>query len=488
MLKGHVRSQKAITLIALVVTIIVLLILAAVSISAIVGENGIATKAQNSSVAQDRANILEKLQVEVLDENIDTEGESFEISQYLLSKGYIDENNVVDTEKLLGKKLKTGNGTGKTDVYTVELEGDGYKLIYYENESKRIVVGKIGKTIHSFEYTQADIDETLKYFTFNETTGELASMEAEYTQQGGNSYYYREFPKKVVIPKEINGVKVTSITGTSRGYNGPFAYASDIEELIILAEVSDVGYFYGCTNLRLLYLSSTVSLDSNQIHSMGTATLLEEVIIENENSVHQSIEGAIYTKSGEALVLCPPKKLSINIPSTVSNIDGLFYGSSLEKIEIEEENATYKAINNIVYSDAGDVLIFAARKLTSASILNTVVIIENSAFAESSIRSIDIPNSVNTIGEYAFSNCEQLSTITIGNSVTTINSYAFERCNSLKSIIIPNSVTTIDYYAFGWCEGLTNVYCYASSKPSEWNTGWLGYNDANISIAWGYAG
>jgi hypothetical protein len=108
--------------------------------------------------------------------------------------------------------------------------------------------------------------------------------------------------------------------------------------------------------------------------------------------------------------------------------------------------------------------------------------------------SFTIPDSVTTIGVYAFSGCSGLTgALTIGNSVTTIGVYAFSGCSGLTAInvdtantayssidgvlynkakteliqypigktvvsfTIPDSVTTIGYQAFYGCSGLTSV-------------------------------
>ncbi|MDY6408366.1 MAG: leucine-rich repeat domain-containing protein, partial [Prevotella sp.] len=54
-------------------------------------------------------------------------------------------------------------------------------------------------------------------------------------------------------------------------------------------------------------------------------------------------------------------------------------------------------------------------------------------------------------------NCSDLTSVAIPNSVTTIGEYAFFGCSGLTSVIIPNSVTTIGEYAFDGCSGLTSV-------------------------------
>lgn len=58
------------------------------------------------------------------------------------------------------------------------------------------------------------------------------------------------------------------------------------------------------------------------------------------------------------------------------------------------------------------------------------------------------------IGEFAFANCNNLTSITIPNSVTSIGEYAFLDCRHLTSITIPSGVTSIGPYTFYGCSNL----------------------------------
>ena len=79
------------------------------------------------------------------------------------------------------------------------------------------------------------------------------------------------------------------------------------------------------------------------------------------------------------------------------------------------------------------------------------------AFKNSKITEITIPDSVTTIGGYAFSGASSLTSITIGNGVTTIDWCAFEGCRSLTSVTIPDGVWAIGPGAFKECSSLTSV-------------------------------
>ncbi len=96
--------------------------------------------------------------------------------------------------------------------------------------------------------------------------------------------------------------------------------------------------------------------------------------------------------------------------------------------------------------------------LTSVTIPNSVTSIGWYAFSGCrGLTSVTIPNSVTSIGNSAFSGCTYLTSVTIGNSVTSIGSGAFYGCKGLTSVTIPNSVTSIGGLAFYGCKGLTSI-------------------------------
>ena len=96
--------------------------------------------------------------------------------------------------------------------------------------------------------------------------------------------------------------------------------------------------------------------------------------------------------------------------------------------------------------------------------------------------SIQIPDSVTSIGDYAFRYCSSLTSVTIPDSVTSIGWYAFEGCSSLTSVTIGSSVTSIGSDAFYDCPKLVEVYNLSTLSITKGSSsdGYVGYYAKNV--------
>ena len=150
---------------------------------------------------------------------------------------------------------------------------------------------------------------------------------------------------------------------------------------------------------------------------------------------------------------------NITIPNSVTSIGGQAFSgcSGLMNIFVASGNTKYDSRNNCnaIIETASNTLIAGCK---NTIIPNSVTSIGDYAFYGcSSLTSITIPNSVISIGKYAFWSCNGLTNITIPNSVTSIGDGSFSLCRGLTSVTIGNSVTSIGKYAFGSCKDLTSV-------------------------------
>ena len=139
----------------------------------------------------------------------------------------------------------------------------------------------------------------------------------------------------------------------------------------------------------------------------------------------------------------------ISLPCNITEIpDYMFCNSSLRWINIP---STVVTIGNNAFDDCD---ILEDVKFNG----NNLDTIDEKAFAGcNALPSIVIPNSVTSIGSSGFSYCTSLTSCTLSNNLETIEDGLFMNCQSLETIDIPNSVTSIANSAFYSCTSLTSV-------------------------------
>jgi hypothetical protein len=87
-----------------------------------------------------------------------------------------------------------------------------------------------------------------------------------------------------------------------------------------------------------------------------------------------------------------------------------------------------------------------------------VTVIGNSSFGYTVISSVALPDSVISIGDYAFAGCFDLTNIMLGDSLASVGQFAFDNCLDLATVTLPGTVTNLEDEAFAECASLTAVY------------------------------
>ena len=154
---------------------------------------------------------------------------------------------------------------------------------------------------------------------------------------------------------------------------------------------------------------------------------------------------------------------------TKVEIDGIWYNlvSKAKQAEVTSGGSysgpitipatvTYEGVNYSVTSIEGSALSWCS-DLESVNIPESVTSIGEYAFEYSSLEFINIPESVTSIAHGTFCGCDRLTSITIPESVTSIGGAAFFGCTILTTVKIPESVTSIGGGAFEGCSGLTTI-------------------------------
>lgn len=277
------------------------------------------------------------------------------------------------------------------------------------------------------------------------------------TTIGDRSFVYCSSLTSIAIPNSVTTI-------------GDYAFygCSSLASVTISNSVVSIGYasFYGCTSLASITIPNSVTnigdgafadctiLTSVTIGSSVTTipdyvfygcSNITSVIWNAKNCANRGGFGNQVTSFsfGNEVESIPNsccsgmnKLTSITIPSSVTSIEsGAFSGcSDLTSMIVEKGNTKYDSRNNC------NAIIETSSNILIAGCKNTI-----------------IPNSVTSIGNYAFEVCSGLTEIVIPNSVTSIGKYAFRYCSNLFSVSLPDGLQSIGAGAFDWCNGLPSI-------------------------------
>lgn len=233
-----------------------------------------------------------------------------------------------------------------------------------------------------------------------------------------------------------------------------------------------------CANITEVIIPSSVK-EVN--FPFSHCSVLERITVDEENPNYQTIDGNLYTKDGATLItyapaskriqFCIPKGVKtvetlafancsleeLVIPSSVNSIENAAFGGSIKRLIVEEGNVAYYMHNGLLLTQDNKTVLRYVGDASTTEVPFGVTQIATGAFARTALAYITLPETVQIIGNGAFSDCDCLETIELSQGITSIEQYAFYGCKKLKTITLPASLKSIGRNTFEGCTSLTEI-------------------------------
>jgi hypothetical protein len=176
--------------------------------------------------------------------------------------------------------------------------------------------------------------------------------------------------------------------------------------------------------------------------------------------------------------------ISVELPDNAIISSDTFRGcKNLSKIVLSDTNNNYIVKNGILYNKnmtrilcypagikdteffvpdtvktIGDFAFYGTKALESINIPDSVTNIGTDAFGEcSGLKEVVIPDSVTSMGEAVFYKCTSLEKVKLSVNITSPNPAVFQYCSSLKEVVLPESMKFISFFMFSYCKEITNI-------------------------------
>ena len=250
----------------------------------------------------------------------------------------------------------------------------------------------------------------------------------------------------------------------------------NLTDLTIGSDVKTVDSyaFYKCNNLTNVYYTGDIAGWCEIKFSTSPLTFAENLYIDGN-----FVEGIIVIPDGVTSIGNSAFKnrtliTGVEIPDSVTSIGGgAFYDcTALENItplkntEYIGTNAFYNTgyyndpanwDNGFLYIGTNLVAVDNDKVTDECTLYSKTTLVASRIFEKSNITSLDMPNSVKYINDYAFINCDNLESVNLSSNLVTLGNGAFYDCDMLTDIEIPAGISELSNYMFYGSDMLNNV-------------------------------
>ena len=504
--KKQERREKGITLVALVITIIVLIILAGVTLMTLTGQDGILTKAKESRISTELSAYQEEL-------------ETYKASKYLENNTFMEATLTAGKETLTyytqdGKAEETGNirtiFKNISDEYFEKLEVvKGELLINTQDITEIKIAQSLGIAVNPYDIEDGVLQSSDgNLLLMDQATGTLTIPDSV-TAIGEGAFANVEGLKTIIIPSTVKRIEKNAFRsnqtletvimqekdGQGVEYIGSFAFMecpnlTTVQMANSVKEMYNQAFYY-CTNLINIKISTNLN------------TIEKYVFAGCENLQQIEFPEGIININDYAFNGCSNLE-TIKFSSTIESITGTAFANcnKLKNIEIADENKNLKMENGILLctneaipkTEMIVVLEEAINKETATFVVPDTVtnLYDNQINQYTEIRTIEIPESISSIrARFISNNITNViiaennptyevynnaiytketadmdmtlvryfgndSTVTVRENTKIIDEYAFQDKN-LSKIILPDTLTGIRFLAFWNCKNLTSI-------------------------------
>ena len=491
--KEQFKKEIGITLIALVITIVVLLILAGVSIATLTGNNGILTRANEAEISTELAEYKEQLDL-------------YKVEKYAENANFIEETLTAGKENLSYNTQKTGEtGNIKTIIsniseeYLEKLEViKGELLINTKDEQEIKIAQGLGIEVNPYDITEDGelLSSNGNLLLMDKTTGTLIIPDTV-TAIGEGAFANLEGLKTVIIPGTVKRIE-----------RDAFRNNKDLENVILQDGVEYIGEsaFQNCTKLKNVEMPNSVTeiklqafYGDRNLSNINLSTGLK--VIESYvfgaciNLNMLEIPEGITNIKESAFSNCSNLQ-KVKISKTVKEIYVTAFTDcpKLQNIEIAEGNTNFQFEKGILLGNNKTEMIIILESAIEGNKLiipNTVTKLSSRQIEQyTNITTIEIPESVTEIagtfitdyitnviidssnpkyetdGKAIYTkddNYKELvryyaneNNVTVREGIKNIKNKAFQN-EKLSSIELPESLEKIENEAFSGCNNLKSL-------------------------------